>query len=128
MIGCFFLLFSFPILFPHKIHRCNMINKKIDNELSQGIVRFNNTSSFSSFSSAIEGMEDVPCYDNSINISIHDIHHYFHLYPLLIFLERKDVGLNEKMRSLEGNDVTNERFISHSFRGFRLFHGLLTDW
>jgi hypothetical protein len=105
-----------------------MIKKKTDNELSQGIIRFNNTSSSSFSSSAIERMEDVPCYDISINISIHDIHHYFQLYPLLIFLERKDVGLNEKMRSLEGNDVTNEKFISHSFRGFRLFHGLLTDW
>jgi hypothetical protein len=107
-----------------------MIKKKIENDLNQGIVRFNNTSSSSFSSSAIEmeRMEDVPCYDISINISIHDIHHYFQLYPLLIFLERKDVGLNEKMRSLEGNDVTNERFISHSFRGFRLFHGLLMDW
>jgi len=125
MIGCFFLLFSLPVLFRHRNHSCNMIKKKIENEVNQGIIRVNNTSFFSS---EIEGMEDVPCYDNSINISIHDIHHYFQLYPLLIFLERKDVGLNEKMRSLEGNDVTNERFISHSFRGFRLFHGLLTDW
>lgn len=127
MIGCFFLLFSFPVLFRHRIHSCNMIKKKIENELNQGIVRFNNSSS--SFSSSeIEGMEVVPCYDNSINITIHDIHHYFQMYPLLIFLERKDVGLNEKMRSLEGNDITNERFFAHSFHGFRLFHGLLTDW
>lgn len=126
MIGCFFLLFSCPVLFRHRNHSCNMIKKKIENELNQGIVRFNNSSSFSS--SEIEGMEVVPCYDNSINITIHDIHRYFQLYPLLIFLERKDVGLNEKMRSLEGNDVTNERFFAHSFRGFRLFHGLLTDW
>lgn len=126
MIGCFFLLISFPVLFRHRNHSCNMIKKKIENEVNQGMSMFNNTSSFSS--SEIEGMEVVPCYDNSINISIHDIHHYFQLYPLLIFLERKDIGLNEKMRSLEGNDVTNERFFSHSFRGFRLFHGLLTDW
>ena len=125
MIGCFFLLISFPVLFRHRNHSCNMIKKKIENEVNQGMSMFNNTSSFSS---DIEGMEVVPCYDNSINISIHDIHHYFQLYPLLIFLERKDIGLNEKMRSLEGNDVTNERFFSHSFRGFRLFHGLLTDW
>lgn len=59
------------------------------------------------------------------NVTIHDIRQSFQLYSLLILLENREVGVNSKLDALSRNDFL---IWESGLRGFRLTHGLLSDW
>lgn len=121
--SCFGLLFFIPfrdvvVNYPYgyRFAGLNMIKKGLNYNLDcelvvSDVVNMNET--------------EVPYVDNT-NVTIHDIRRSFQLYSLLLFLERKDVGMNDKLDVLERNDDMKD--LGGSLRGFRLTHGLLTDW
>ena len=59
------------------------------------------------------------------NVTIHEIRQSFQLYSLLTFLENREVGVNSKLDALGRNDFL---MWENGLRGFRLTHGLLSDW
>ena len=59
------------------------------------------------------------------SVTIYDIHRYFQLYSLLRLLENGEVGVNSKLDALERNNFVMQE---SGLRGFRLTHGLFSDW
>ena len=71
------------------------------------------------------GGDCVVPYAEVGNVTIHDIRQSFQLYSLLILLENREVGVNSKLDALSRNDFL---MWESGLRGFRLTHGLLSDW
>ena len=121
--SCFGFLFFIPfrdvvVNYPYgyRFEGLNMIKKGLNSNLDSEM----------GFSDVVNVNEtDVPYVDND-NVTIHNLRRSFQLYSLLLFLERKDVGMNDKLDVLERNDDT--KGLGGSLRGFRLTHGLLSDW
>ena len=64
-------------------------------------------------------------YAEVSNVTIHEIRQSFQLYSLLTLLENREVGVNSKLDALGRNDFL---MWESGLRGFRLTHGLLSDW
>jgi hypothetical protein len=71
------------------------------------------------------GGDCVVPYAEVSNVTIHEIRQSFQLYSLLTLLENREVGVNSKLDALGRNDFL---MWESGLRGFRLTHGLLSDW
>jgi len=71
------------------------------------------------------GDDCVVPYTEVSNVTIHEIRQSFQLYSLLTLLENREVGVNSKLDALGRNDFL---MWESGLRGFRLTHGLLSDW
>ena len=71
------------------------------------------------------GGDCVVPYAEVRNVTIHEIRQSFQLYSLLTLLENREVGVNSKLDALGRNDFL---MWESGLRGFRLTHGLLSDW
>jgi len=69
--------------------------------------------------------DGVVPYAEVRNVTIHEIRQSFQLYSLLTLLENREVGVNSKLDALGRNDFL---MWESGLRGFRLTHGLLSDW
>jgi len=71
------------------------------------------------------GGDCVVPYAEVSNVTIHEIRQSFQLYSLLTLLENREIGVISKLDALGRNDFL---MWENGLRGFRLTHGLLSDW
>ena len=75
--------------------------------------------------SLVDDVIGVVPYAEVDRVTIYEIRQYFQLYSLLRLLENGEVGVNSKLDALERNDFVMQE---SGLRGFRLTHGLFSDW